>query len=174
MPGPLLSTWKKWQASAFTPPHPTPSSIIPGKPQANIVAASHTSRWNSSFRGANCLWAHDSASAYTSHYPEQGSCNRACSFFAILLRVSAAFGDHSSAPVLQLFGSGLHYAADPIQEEGRPPLSTGRQVTPLGTDLKPPTRTSSLGRRLSLSWVFYFLDQGCPTVTTARRHTTPN
>lgn len=68
-------------------PHPTWSSIVPCKPQANIVAASQTSCWNASFRRANCLWAHDSASGYTSHYPEQGSCNRGCSFFAILLRV---------------------------------------------------------------------------------------
>lgn len=51
------------------------------------MTTSHASCWNSSFRRANCLWAHDSASASPSHYPGQGSCNCSCSFLATLLYV---------------------------------------------------------------------------------------
>lgn len=66
----------------------------------------------------------------------------------------------ASAPVLQLFGVGPHSCSRPH--------SRRRQSTPQhrkaggSTGNLPQTFTSSLGRRLSLSCVFYSLDQGSP------------
>lgn len=185
------------------------------------MTTSHASCWNSSFRRANCLWAHDSASASPSHYPGQGSCNPSCSFLATLLYVdhliiqgrahaTAAAASlqfcsmltvslsraglmqpwlqllcnpapcllfseiTASAPVLQLCGSGPHSC--------RRAHSRRRQATPEhregggSTGNLPPNLPLSYPLRAdgSASAVcFTPCIRHRPTVTTARRRTTP-